>query len=196
MYLKKIIFLRKKKESNFLSNILTHCSLMPNCFSQLLCMETIRNANNYLEPGERTILACENKFSPSEIKAALTILKDHDCTLWVELHEHNLAEKIIGIYSDPVKRHILLLIDEPISKDDMLKHCDASQSSVYRKFNELLQDGFVLQVGYTKTANRVRLYDKVISKAEFSVSTKVSQIRLQVNLSRLHPSSIGAPVYP
>ena len=169
---------------------------MPNQFSQLFCMDTIRHANDHLEPGERTILACENNFSHSQVKAALTILKDHNYALWIELHEHNLAEKIIGIYSDPVKRRILLLIDEPISKDDMLKQCNASQSSVYRKFNELVEDGFVLQVGYTKTINRIRLYDKVISKAEFSVSTKISQIRLQVNLSRLPRSSIGETIYP
>ena len=169
---------------------------MPNQFSQLLCMDTIRNANNHLEPGERTMLACENSVSQSTVKAALTILKDHDYALWIELHEHNLAEKIIGVYSDPIKRHILLLIDQPITKDEMLRGCGASQSSAYRKFNELLQDGFILPVGYTKTANRIRLYDKIISKAEFSVSTKISQIRLQVNLSRLPKLPIGEPIYP
>ena len=169
---------------------------MPNQFSQLLCMDTIRNANNRLEPGERAMLACENKLPQSKVKAALTILKDHDYALWIELHEHNLSEKIIRIYSDPIKRHILLLIDEPISKDDMIKQCGASQSSAYRKFNELIQDGFILPVGYTKTVNRVRLYDKIISKAEFSVSTKICQIRLQVNLSRLPKLPIGETIYP
>lgn len=124
----------------------------------------------------------------------MTILKDHDYALWIELHEHNLSEKIIGIYSDPIKRHILLLIDKPISKDDMIKQCGALQSSAYRKFNELIQDGFILPVGYTKTVNRVRLYDKIISKAEFSVSTKICQIRLQVNLSRLPKLPIGEAI--
>ena len=169
---------------------------MPNQFSQLLCMDTIRNANNRLEPGERALLACENNVPQSSVKAALTILKDHDYALWIELHEHNLAERIIGVYSDPIKRQILLLIDKPVPKDEMLKRCGASQSSAYRKFNELLQDGFILPVGYTKTANRIRLYDKIISKAEFSVSTKISQIRLQVNLSRLPKRSIGETIYP
>ena len=159
-------------------------------------MDTIRNANNRLEPGERIMLACENKIRQSTVKAALTIVKDHDYALWIELHEHNLAEKVIGVYFDPVKRHILLLIDQPVSKDDMLKRCGASQSLAYRKFNELVQDGFILSVVYTKTTNRVRLYDKIISKAEFSVSTKISQIRLQVNLSRLPKLPIGEPVYP
>ncbi len=170
--------------------------VMPNQFSQLLCMDTIRNANNHLEPGERTMLACKNKLPESSVKAALSILKDHDYALWIELHEHNLAEKIIGIYSDSVKRHILLLIDKPISKDELLNQCGASQSSAYRKFNELLQDGFILPVGYTKSGKRIRLYDKTITKAEFSVSTKVSQIRLQVNLTRLPKRPIGEPVYP
>ena len=169
---------------------------MPNQFSQLLCMDTIRNANNHLEPGQRTMLACKNNVPQSSVKAALTILKDHNYALWIELHEHNLAERIIGIYSDPIKRQILLLIDKPVAKDEMLKRCGASQSSAYRKFNELLQDGFILPVGYTKTENRVRLYDKIISKAEFSVSTKISQIRLQVNLSRLPKHPIGEPIYP
>ena len=76
------------------------------------------------------------------------------------------------------------------------KKCDISLSTAYRKFNELLRDGFILHVGYTKTENRVRLYDKIISKAEFSVSTKVSQIRLQVNLSRLPIHQIGETIYP
>lgn len=169
---------------------------MSNHFSQLLCMDTIRHANNRLEPGERTMLACENDITQSKVKAALTILKDHDYALWIELHEHSLAEKIIGVYSDPIKRQILLLIDKPVSKDEILKKCGASQSSVYRKFNELLQAGFVLPVGYTKTENRVRLYDKIISKAEFSVSTKISQMRLQVNLSRLSKLPIKGTVYP
>ena len=169
---------------------------MPNQFSQLLCMDTIRNANNHLEPGQRTMLACKNNVPESTVKAALTILKDHNYALWIELHEHNLAERIIGIYSDPIKRQILLLIDKPVAKDEMLKRCGASQSSAYRKFNELLQDGFILPVGYTKTENRVRLYDKIISKAEFSVSTKISQIRLQVNLSRLPKQPIGEAIYP
>ncbi len=160
-------------------------------FSQLLCMDTIRNANNHLGPGQRTMLACENTLPQSTVKAALSILKDHDNTLWIELHEHSLAEKIIGVYSDPTKRRILLQIDKPIAKDELLQRCDASLSSAYRKFNELLQDGFILAVGYTKTEKRVRLYDKIISNAEFSVSTKISQIRLQVNLSRLPKRPIG-----
>ena len=169
---------------------------MPNQFSQLLCMDTIRNANNNLEPGQRTMLACENKLPRLAIKSALAISKDHDYTLWIELYEHNLAEKIIDIYSDPVKRKILLHIDKPIAKDELLLKCEVSLSSAYRKFNELLRDGFILPVGYTKSEKRVRVYDKIISKAEFSVSTKVSQIRLQVNLSRLPKSKIGETVYP
>ncbi len=170
--------------------------MMQHQFSQLLCMDTIRNANNHLEPGQRAMLACENKPPESAVKVSLTILKDHDDALWIELHEHNLAEKMIRVYSDPIKRHILLLIDSPISKDEMIAQCGASQSSAYRKFNELLQDGFILPVGYTKSTKRVRLYDKTISKAEFSVSTKISQIRLQVNLSRLPKLSIGETIYP
>ena len=149
-----------------------------------------------LNPAKGQCLLVRTAFPQSTVKAALTILKDHDYALWIELHEHNLAEKIIGVYSDPIKRHILLLIDQPVAKDEMLKRCGASQSSAYRKFNELLQDGFILPVGYTKAANRVRLYDKIISKAEFSVSTKISQIRLQVNLSRLPKLPIGEPIYP
>ena len=159
-------------------------------------MDTIRNANNYLEPGQRTMLACENKIPRLAIKSALTISKDHDYTLWIELHEHNLAEKIIDIYSDPIKRKILLHIDKPIAKDELLLKCGASLSSAYRKFNDLLQDGFILPVGYTKTEKRVRVFDKIISKAEFSVSTKISQIRLQVNLSRLPKPRLGEAVYP
>lgn len=164
---------------------------MPNQFSQLLCMDTIQNANNNLEPGERTMLACENKLPRLAIKTALAIRKDHDYTLWIELYEHNLAEKIIDIYSDPIKRKILLHIDKPIAKDELLEKCGASLSSAYRKFNELLQDGFILPVGYTKSEKRVRVFDKIISKAEFSVSTKISQIRLQVNLSRLPKPKLG-----
>ena len=169
---------------------------MPSQLSQILCMDAVRNANNSLNLGQRAILACESNSSRLTAKAALTILKDHDYTLWVELHEHSLAERFITIYSDPIKRHILLQIDKPVTKNDMLRKCDSSLSSAYRKFNELLQDGFILPVGYTKTAKRVRLYDKIISRAEFSISTKVSQIRLQVNLSRLPKRSIGDVVYP
>ena len=143
------------------------------------------------------MLACENKQPPRlSIRSALTISKEHDHTLWIELYEHNLAEKIIDIYSDPVKRKLLLHIDRPIAKDKLLKRCETSLSSAYRKFNELLQDGFILPVGYTKTEKRVRVFDKVISKAEFSVSTKVSQIRLQVNLSRLPKPNLGESIYP
>ena len=158
---------------------------MPNFFSQRLCMDMIRNANNHLEPGQSAMLACENKVTKSTVKPSLTILKDHNYALWIELYEHNLAEKIIHIYSDHVKRRILLLIDKPTTKEEILNKCGASQSSGYRKFNELVQDGFIVSVGYTKAVKRVRLYDKIISKAEFSVSTKISQIRLQVNLTRL-----------
>jgi len=53
-----------------------------------------------------------------------------------------------------------------------------------------------LPVGYTKSEKRVRLYDKLISKAEFSVSAKVSQIRLKVNLSRLPKLPMREPIYP
>ena len=94
---------------------------MTNQFSQLLCLDTIRNANNRLEPGQRTMLACENQLPQSTVKAAMSILKDTDYTLWIELHEHYLAEKIIGIYSDQIKRRILLQIDQPITKDEIFK---------------------------------------------------------------------------
>ena len=85
--------------------------------------------------------------------------------------------------------------DKPVSKDEILKKCGKSQSSIYRKFNELLRVGFIVPVGYTKAFNRVRVYDKIISKAEFSVSTKISQIRLQINLLRLPEPQMEEPVY-
>jgi len=174
---------------------LTYNTAMKNPFSQLLCMDTIRDANNCLDPGQRTMLACENQLPQSSVKAAMSILKDTDYTLWIELHEHYLAERIIGIYSDQTKRRILLQIDKPLTKDEIFKKCGTSLSTAYRKFNELLYHGFILPVGYTKTENRVRLYDKLISKAEFSVSTRVSQIRLQVNLSRLPTHQIGETIH-
>lgn len=164
-------------------------------FSQLLCLDTLRDANNYLEPGQRTMLACENN-TKNNIKSALSIFKDENYTLWVEPYEHNLVEKIIETYSDQAKRNILLLIDEPKTKDQMFQNCNLALSSSYRKFNELLDDGFILEVGYTKNENRVKLYDKIISTAEFSVSTKITQIKLQVNLSRLPDLPIPNMVYP
>ncbi|MCH9659187.1 hypothetical protein K0U27_10980 [archaeon] len=69
-------------------------------------------------------------------------------------------------------------IDKPIAKDEILLKYEVSLYSAYRKFNELLRDGFILSVGYTKSEKRVRVYDKIISKAEFSISIKVSHIRL------------------
>ena len=164
-------------------------------FSQLLCLDTIRDANNHLEPGQRTMLACENK-PHSTVKPALSIFKDENDSLWVEPYEHNLVEKIIETYADHAKRQILLCIEKSTTKEEMLKKSGLSQSSSYRKFNELLDDGFILAVGYTKNENRVRVYDKIISTAEFSVSTKTSQIRLQVNLSRLPGLSTPGIVYP
>ena len=73
-------------------------------------MDTIRNANNNLEPGQRTMLACENKLPRLAIKSVLTISKDHDYTLWIKLYERNLAEKIIDIYSDSRNRFGLVCI--------------------------------------------------------------------------------------
>ena len=89
-----------------------------------------------------------------------------------------------------------MYIDKPIPKDELLLKCEVLLSSAHRKFNDLLRDGFILQVGYTKSEKRVRVYDKIISKAEFSVSIKVSQIRLRVNLSRLSKSKIREAIYP
>ena len=169
---------------------------MPSPFSQILSVNMISDANNRLQPGQQTVLGSENDLSESIPTDALTILKDHDNTLWIELYEHNLTGKIIEVYADSVKRSILLHMDGPVSKIELLNHCGASRSSAYRKFNELLQDGFLLPVVSEESTKHVQLYDKIILKVEFSVTAKISQIRLQINLACLSKLPMDNAVYP
>ena len=91
------------------------------------------------------------------------------------IKDPQITKTIFESYGDPIKKTILdVLLKEPKSIPETIKELKLPQASAYRRAKELVRDGLVTMVGYTKASDgrRVNEYETTFSRAKFDVQEK------------------------
>lgn len=95
--------------------------------------------------------------------------------LMLVIKDPQITKTIFESYGDPIKKTILdVLLKEPKSIPETIKELKLPQASAYRRAKELVRDGLVTMVGYTKASDgrRVNEYETTFSRAKFDVQEK------------------------
>ena len=90
----------------------------------------------------------------------------------ITIKDPSVAKAVFESYGDPAKKVILdLLLNEPNSIPDAIIKSKLPKATTYTRIKELIQDGLLTIVGYTKASDgrKVTKYSTTFNKAIFEV---------------------------
>ena len=103
---------------------------------------------------------------------------------WITIDNHSHIKSILENYGDSDKRKILAILSKtplPITKIPLV--CNMPQTSAYRKFTSLIQNGFIIRGGFiTSHGRRLVIYKPVFEKVQIDIIK--NKITLKVVLTK------------
>ena len=105
-------------------------------------------------------------------KKILSVNKNSKTESTVTIKDPNVARAVFESYGDPAKKVILdLLLKEPRSIPEAISKSKLPKASTYARIKELIHDGLLTIVGYTKASDgrKVTKYSTTFNKAVFEL---------------------------
>lgn len=101
---------------------------------------------------------------------------------WYKLRDENLSQLILQSFGDPEKKAILESATEtPKIITDIIKDCNLSQTSGYRKINSLIDDGLLYKTGHVLRDNKkINKYVCSFSNLRINIENKHTSVELQL----------------
>ncbi|WP_428326541.1 hypothetical protein [Nitrosopumilus sp.] len=101
---------------------------------------------------------------------------------WYKLRDEKLSELILQSFGDPEKKAILESATEtPKIINEIIKDCNLSQTSGYRKINNLIDDGLLYKTGHILRDNKkINLYVCSFSNLRINIENKKTSVELQL----------------
>lgn len=103
---------------------------------------------------------------------------------WITLDNSSHIKLILENYGDSDKRKILAIISEtplPITKIPYV--CNMPQTSAYRKFTSLIQNGLIIRGGFISShGRRLTVYKPIFEKVQIDIIK--NRITLKVKLTK------------
>ena len=111
----------------------------------------------------------------------------------VKIISKNLSEKILDFFGDPETRKILMsLMEKSLTISEILKTSDILKSPAYRKIENLLLDGLILESGkILKNNKRVSQYFCIFDEIHAIIKNNELVVEGIINPSIFNQSSIG-----
>ena len=106
---------------------------------------------------------------------------------WIRIKDTSIIKIITAAYLDPYKRQLLINIKKPVTPEDLFKKCNMSSSTGYKKFRELVNEGFVLPVGIKEQKKLITLYDLEFSKVSFSFEPENVFVDIIEKIHKIQP---------
>ncbi|HET6458047.1 MAG TPA: hypothetical protein VFG24_04115 [Nitrosopumilaceae archaeon] len=105
---------------------------------------------------------------------------NHNNDDWITIDNHSHIKLILENYGDSDKRKILTLISEtpvPITKIPHI--CNMPQTSAYRKFTSLIQNGLIVRGGLISSHGRnLVIYKPVFEKIQIDIIKNRSTLKV------------------
>ena len=101
---------------------------------------------------------------------------------WYKLRDEKLSELILQSFGDPEKKAILESATEtPKIINEIIKDCNLSQTSGYRKINNLIDDGLLYKTGHILRDNKkINKYVCSFSNLRINIENKKTSVELQL----------------
>lgn len=131
------------------------------------------------------------KFQTDSISKILSI-KYLNGSYSIAILDKELCDKIMDYYGDPESRKILsCIMDKKLTVSEILDISKVLKSPAYRKIENLLLDGFILESGKILTKNkRVSQYSCIFEEVRFVIKNKTLSVECVVSNKLLEESSI------
>jgi len=91
---------------------------------------------------------------------------------WIKISDQFIIKIINNTYLDPYKQKLLLNVTKPMTPEDIFIKSNILHSTGYKKFRELVDEGFLIPVGIKQQKKLITLYDKTFSIVRFSFGTE------------------------
>jgi len=132
------------------------------------------------------------KFEKNCIKKIIQVIKSNNCYK-IKIVSQKLSEKIFNFYGDPESRKMLLCImnkNQTIS--EILKNSKILKSSAYRKIENLLLHGLILESGkILKNTKRISQYNCIFDEIHVVIGENRLVLECIINAKRFNESSIA-----
>lgn len=112
---------------------------------------------------EILILEKLNKFLEMKVQKMTQV--DEAPPSWIKIENHETILSIVTSFADLDKKQILeILKEKPLTVLEIVQRTNLSQTSTYRKVNELIKDNMIKSVGLVlnKEGKRVHVYSATI----------------------------------
>ena len=111
---------------------------------------------------------------------------------YLKIVDNELSDKLLNYFGDPETRKILYsIMGKKLTISEILKSSKVLKSSAYRKIENLLLDGLILESGKILTKNkRVSQYSCVFNEVRFLITSGKLNVECTVSKSLMADSSI------
>jgi len=132
------------------------------------------------------------KFEKDCINKIITVSKSNN-NYKIKIINQKLSEKTFNFYGDPESRAILLCImDKGQTISEIQKNSGILKSPTYRKIENLLLDGMILESGkILKNNKRVSKYRCIFDEIHAVMGEKRIKLEATINVKRFNESSIA-----
>jgi hypothetical protein len=114
---------------------------------------------------------------------------------WITIHDNFLISAIYLTYSDKKKRRILKVLSNrrPRILAEIVDLCGLSEDTAYKKIDELIRDGMLIErdVMYTADAREIKKYVIVFKNLKFGILKNEICVRTKLSKSALKASHIN-----
>ena len=115
-------------------------------------------------------------------KKILTVDTNTKTESVITIKDPSIAKEIFESYGDPAKKVILDLLNKPKSIPEAISKSKLPKASAYNRIKEMIQDGLLTPVGYTKAADgrKVSEYVTTFNKAIFQIQNQDMIVNVNV----------------
>lgn len=112
---------------------------------------------------------------------------------WITLKDQDMAKVFLESYGDEDKKAILgSVIGEPLTIANILESCKVPQTSGYRKINQLIDEGMLVQNGYEESSDgkKIKKYETTFDNVKMDIVKNVVEVKIQLKKITFEESTI------
>lgn len=146
-------------------------------------------AEKQLKPNQEefNVESMQNDYPLIEILPYSTIIKKKGTNkITFKTTNLKMVQNLMEEYAEPMKGLLLSELDEPITKEELIKKCKIKKSSIsnaYKKLTQLENAELIITIGYSHENRITKMYGKVFDEAVFEITTSKPNMTAILNSS-------------
>ena len=133
-----------------------------------------------------------DKIEKKFLESIISYTKENKSS-WITIYDQNLASLILESFGDPEKKKILeCSFQQPNPIMKVVEFCDLPKTSGYRRTNELIKNGLLVETSSetTKEGKRISKYTSLFSQVRIDIGPDILHVQVLMNPDFLKTSNI------